>query len=141
MLAWNDAGAGFVLQVTTPSWPAAGSKRFPRKTDGNTLGCVKDDDVLVSQHFFAMKLTKDDLVRVLKALQNASVVTDPTNPQIVNNGGPADVQQLVKSLGVKSKSVTFSTDKLSNGVQLISKPSGLHVPPWQMVSPFWAAFL
>jgi hypothetical protein len=134
MLAWNDAGAGFVLQVTTPSWPGAGSKRFPRKTDGNTLGCVKDDDVLVSQHFFAMKLTKDDLVRVLKALQNASVVTDPTNPQIVNNGGPADVQQLVKSLGVKSKSATSSTDKLSNGVQLISKPSGLHVPPWQMVS-------
>jgi hypothetical protein len=38
MLAWNDAGEGFVLQVSTPSWPAAGSAVVPRKTDGNTLG-------------------------------------------------------------------------------------------------------
>lgn len=55
MLAWNDAGNGFVMQVSTPSWPAAGSKTRPRKNDGNTLGCVKDDDVMVSQHFFALK--------------------------------------------------------------------------------------
>src|SRR5204863_8132467 len=74
MLAWNDAGDGFVMQVSTPSWPAAGSKLSPRKTDGNTLGCVTDDDVKVSQHFFALKLTKDDVVKVLKALKNASVV-------------------------------------------------------------------
>jgi hypothetical protein len=134
MIAWNDAGEGFVMQVTTPSWPAAGNKSKPRKTDGNTLGCVKDNDVLVSQHFFAVKLSKDDLVNVLKALQNASVVTDPGNPQIVNNGGPADVQHLVASLGAKSDSKTFTTVTLSNGVELISKPSGLHVPPWQMVS-------
>ena len=58
MVAWNDSGEGFVLQVTTPSWPAAGSKQFPRKTDGNTLGCVKDNDVQVSQDFFALKLTE-----------------------------------------------------------------------------------
>ena len=133
-LAWNDAGEGFVLQVTTPSWPAAGSNKFPRKTDGNTLGCVKDDNVEVSQHFFALKLNKDDLVKVLRALHNASVVTDPSNPQIVNNGGPADVQELVRMLGVKSDSTTFTDDKLSSGVELISKPSGLNVPPWQMVS-------
>src|SRR5882724_10331 len=86
MLAWNDEGNGFVMQVTTPSWPAAGSKTHRRKTDGNTLGCIKDDNVEVSQHFFAVKLTRDDLIKVLKALKNASVVTDPTNPQIVNNG-------------------------------------------------------
>jgi len=134
MLAWNDAGEGFVLQVTTPSWPAAGSKAFPRKTDGNTLGCIADNDVLVSQHFFALKLTKEDLSAVLKALQNASVVTDPQNSQLVNNGGPADIQALVEGLGVKSASHTFTKDVLSSGVQLISKPSGLHVPPWQMVS-------
>ena len=134
MLAWNEAGEGFVLQVTTPSWPAAGSKGSPRKTDGNTLGCVKDDDVLVSQHFFAMKLTVDDVIKVLKALQNASVVTDPTNPQIASNGGPEEVQQLVNSLGTKSTSEAFTTSELSNGVELISKPSRLHVPPWQMVS-------
>ena len=48
MVAWNNDGQGFVLQVTTPSWPASGSSNFPRKTDGNTLGCVKDDDVEVS---------------------------------------------------------------------------------------------
>ena len=134
MLGWNDAGEGFALQVTTPSWPAAGSKKFPRKTDGNTLGCVKDDDVKVSQHFFSLKLTKDDLVKVLKALQNASIVTDPSNRQIVHNGGPSDVQSLVKSLGTKSKSNSILKDTLSTGVELISKPSAVHVPPWQMVS-------
>src|SRR6516162_3275143 len=31
----------------------------------------------------------------LGALKNASVVTVPGKPQIVNNGGPADVQSLV----------------------------------------------
>jgi Deoxyribonuclease II len=134
MLVWNDAGNGFVMQVSTPSWPAAGNKTHPRKTDGNTLGCVDDDDVKVSQHFFALKLNKDDLVNVLKALQNASIVTDPTNPQIVNNGGPSDVQALVNAFGKKSTSTTFITTTLSSGVQLISKPSKLNVPPWQMVS-------
>jgi len=134
MVAWNDAGEGMVMQVSTPSWPAAGSATFPRKSDGNTLGCVKDNDVQVSQHFFALRLTKDDLVKVLMALSSASVVTDVRNPQIVNNGGPADVQQLVATLGVKSASTTFSTTTLSSGVRLLSKPSSLHVPPWQAVS-------
>ena len=133
-LAWNEDGNGFVLQVSTPSWPGSGSSANPRKKDGNTLGCVKDDDVLVSQHFFALKLDKDDVVLVLKALENASVATDPAKPQIVNNGGPADIQALVKVLGKVSKSKTATKDKLSSGVVLISKPSGLHVPPWQMVS-------
>lgn len=136
MLAWNDAGEGLVLQVSTPSWPASGSKNSPRKTDGNTLGCVKDNDVEVSQHFFALKLTKNDLVKVLVALQNASVVTDTKNAQIVKNGGPADVQKLVSTLGVKSKATTALNEELSSGVTLISKPSALHVPPWQMVSSF-----
>ena len=134
MVAWDDAGDGLVMQVTTPSWPASGSQGAPRKSDGNTLGCVKDDDVQVSQHFFALRLTKDDLVKVLTALSNSSVVTDPKNSQIVNNGGPADVQRLVASLGVKSASTAYSTTTLSTGVQLISKPSKLKVPPWQMVS-------
>ena len=134
MLAWNEAGEGFVMQVTTPSWPAAGSKRFPRKTDGNTLGCVVDDNVEVSQHFFALKLTKDDLVKILMALRNASAVTDPANPQLVNNGGPEDVQTLVQNLGIKSHSLTYTKAELSTGAALISKPSDLHVPPWQLVS-------
>lgn len=134
MLAWNEAGEGLVMQVSTPSWPASGSKKFPRKSDGNTLGCVKDDDVEVSQHFFSLKLTKDDVVKVLQALQNASVVTDHANPQIVQNGGPADIQQLVVQLGKRSKSAVPLTLTLSSGVGLISKPSALNVPPWQMVS-------
>ncbi len=134
LVAWNNAGEALVLQVTTPSWPAAGSKEFPRKTDGNTLGCVSDDNVEVSQHFFALKLDKDDLVAILMAIQNASVVTDPTNPQIVNNGGPSDIKQLVQNLGKRSKSKAITKTTLSSGVVLISKPSGLHVPPWQMVS-------
>jgi hypothetical protein len=99
------------------------------------LGCVKDDDdVEASQHFFALKLNKADLLQVLHALQNASVVTDPKIPQIVHNGGPADVQAAVKALGVESKETAVFTATLSSGVTVISKPSGLHVPPWQMVS-------
>jgi hypothetical protein len=134
LLAWDKNGNGLVLQTSTPSWPAAGSSKKSRKTDGNTLGCVKDNDVLVSQHFFSLKLNKDDVVAVLKALNNASVVTDPTKRQIVKNGGPADIQALVKSLGNVSTSKTLTNDKLSSGVVLISKPSHLNVPPWQMVS-------
>jgi hypothetical protein len=135
MLAWNEEGEGFIMQVSTPSWPAAGSTKFPRTPpDGNSLGCVKDNDVQVSQHFFALKLTKDDVVEVLTALGTASVVTDPSNPQLVNNGGPSNVQQLVSALGTKSTTVDFINEKLSSGVRLIAKPSDLNVPPWQMVS-------
>lgn len=134
LLAWNDSGEGFVMQVTTPSWPASGSRDHPRSSDGNTLGCVKDNDVQVSQHFFALKLTKPDLLKVLAALQNASVVTDTTNAQIVHNGGPTDVQELVRHLGAKSQSTRVTQDVLSSGVELISKPSKLNVPPWQLVS-------
>ncbi len=134
LLAWNNDGDGMVLQVSTPSWPGSGSASEPRKTDGNTLGCVTDNDVLVSQHFFALALTKTDVVAVLEALANASVVTDPGKLQIVNNGGPADIQALVTGLGKISKSKAATRAALSSGVLLISKPSDLNVPPWQMVS-------
>jgi hypothetical protein len=134
MLAWNSEGDGFVLQVSTPSWPASGNSADPRKTDGNSLGCVADNDVLVSQHFFALKLTKNDLLAVLQALANSSVVTDAANPQVVSNGGPVDVQTLVAALGKNSRSKTAVMATLSSGVRLISKPSDLNVPPWQMVS-------
>ncbi len=134
MLAWNETGEGFVMQVSTPSWPAAGSKNYPRKTDGNTLGCIKDDDLEVSQHFFALRLTATDLIKILTALHNASVVTDPTNKQIVLNGGPPEIQSLVQTLGQKSRSRTYSKAKLDSGVELLSKPSDLHVPPWQLLS-------
>ncbi len=133
MIAWNDAGEGMVMQVSTPSWPGAGNISKPR-TGGNTLGCVKDNDVKVSQHFFALRLTHEDLDTVLDGLANASVVTDPKDPQIVNNGGPGDVQDKVNLLGVKSKSPSIVKGVLSSGLELISKPSAMHVPPWQMVS-------
>ena len=72
---------------------------------------------------------------MLTALANASVVTDPSNLQIVSNGGPADIQAAVKKLGGKvSSSKTATKDKLSSGVFLISKPPNLQVPPWQLVS-------
>jgi hypothetical protein len=138
MLAWNSQGSGMVLQVSTPSWPGSGSASEPRKTDGNTLGCVADNDVLVSQHFFALTLNKADVVAVLEALANASVVTDPAKLQIVNNGGPADIQALVNGLGKVSKSTTATEATLSSGALLISKPSDLYVPPWQMVSALLA---
>ncbi len=134
MLVWNDAGEGFVMQVSTPSWPASGNKSFPRDTDGNTLGCVNDNNVKVSQHFFALRLNMEDTIKVLQALLNSSVATDPDNPQIVRNGGPAEVQNLVIKLGKKSRSTTHIDVTLSTGVKLLSKPSGLHVPPWQLVS-------
>jgi len=134
MLAWNDDGEGFVMQVSTPSWPASGNKSFPRESDGNTLGCISDNDVKVSQHFFALRLTNSDLINVLKALENSSVATDPYNVQIVKNGGPLYIQKLVKKLGKKSRSTTHIEAMLSTGVKLISKPSELHVPAWQLVS-------
>jgi hypothetical protein len=134
ILAWNDQGTGVVMQVSTPSWPGSGSAAHPRAGDGNTLGCVKDNDVLVSQHFFALKLNELDVRRVLLALQNASVVTDPTNAQLVNNGGPQDLSDLVQTLGAKSKNTKATLEVLSSGVTLISKPYLLPVPTWQMVS-------
>lgn len=134
MLAWDDDGNGFVLQVSTPSWPASGSKNNPRKTDGNTLGCIKDDDVEVSQHFFCLKINKDDLTIILNAIINASVVTNPTVPQIVKNGGPSDIQTLVNQVGKESKSTVFTKATLSSGVQILSKPSAIAAPTWQLVS-------
>ncbi len=158
MAAWNADGEGFVLQVSTPSWPASGCHTFSRNSaatikavknkksvtvngktkpvelDYNTLGCIDDDDVEVAQHFFCLKLTKDDLVNVLKGLANASVVTDPTIPALCNNGGPADVKALVNKLGKESTSTEIFTAELSTGVQLIAKPSKMAVPPWQMIS-------
>ena len=134
MVAWNDDGEGLVLQVSTPSWPASGCVNTPRQNDGNTLGCINDDDIEVSQHFFSVKLNKADLAIVLKAIANASVATDISQPSIVNNGGPADIQELVKALGKESKSKDVIISTLSTGIRIISKPSALAVPPWQMVS-------
>jgi hypothetical protein len=133
MVAWGSNGEGVAMQVTTPSWPASGSASHPR-TDGNTLGCVSDDNVMVSQHFFAVKLTHEDLVKLLHALKNASIVTDTKNPQIVHDGGPADVSAIVQTLGKNDASTSFTKETLTTGVVLVSKPHALHVPPWQMVS-------
>lgn len=135
VVAWDDDGNGLVIQVTTPAWPGSGNKDHPRAAGGNTLGCVSlDDDIGVAQHFFSLKLDKSDLLHVLAALSNASVVTNVSLAQLVNNGGPADVQAAVKILGVQSQSTTVENVTLSSGVQLISKPSNLNVPPWQLVS-------
>lgn len=88
----------------------------------------------MSQHFLALKLNSSDVLAVLKALANASVVTRPAIAQIVNNGGPAAIQSAVKNLGKKSAGKTATQTTLSSGVIVISKASQLHVPPWQMVS-------
>jgi hypothetical protein len=134
VLAWNDAGEGVVMQVTTPSWPGSGNASVGRK-DGNTLGCVSaTNNVLLSQGFFALRLSAGDVEQVLKALANASVATDPKNRQIVNNGGPLQIQILVQALGKRSASKKVFKVQLSSGVGLLSKPSALHVPPWQLVS-------
>lgn len=134
MLAWNDAGEGMLIQVTTPSWPAAASRSAPRSGDGNTLGCIGDNDVKVSQDFFSLRLSEPDVEAVLDALANASVVTDVSNPALVHSGGPAAIQAKVALLGRRSPSVAVLDTMLSSGVRLIAKPSALHVPPWQLVS-------
>lgn len=155
MAAWNEDGEGFVLQTSTPSWPASGSYKFSRNSeatiqavqngeknkygkpielDYNTLGCIDDDDIEVAQHFFCLKLNQDDLANVLKGLINSSVVTDPSKPALCYNGGPKAIQELVSQLGKLSNSKEVLTAKLSSGIQMISKPSALAVPPWQMIS-------
>ncbi|ADW68927.1 deoxyribonuclease II [Granulicella tundricola] len=134
MLAWNDAGEGMVMQVSTPEWPLSGSAKHARAA-GGTLGCLeKDNDVEVSQHFFALRLTEPDLELVLAGLDNASIATDTTNLQVVNNGGPARVSALVSGLVTGPKGTGVVTGMLSTGVEMISKPGKLQVPPWQMVS-------
>ena len=134
IIAWDGQGNGVVLQVTTPSWPAAGSAAHPRAGDGNTLGCIGDDDVKASQDFFALQLTPTDTAAVLDALANASVVTNVSDPQLAKIGGPASLQERALRLGKKSSSTTVRDVTLSSGIRLISKPSALHVPPWQLVS-------
>lgn len=141
MAAWNEEGEGFVLQVSTPSWPASGNHKISRnkkdakKPDFNTLGCIDDDDIMVAQHFFCLKVTKADLLNVLEGLYNSSVVTDPKIPALCNNsGGPEDIQNAVSKLGKHIETTEVKKFKLSSGITFISKPSSMHVPPWQMVS-------
>lgn len=135
VLAWGADGSGLLVQVTTPSWPGAASEASPRTSSGNTLGCIaRPNNVLVSQAFFSVRLSAADVLQVLRALGNSSVVTDPKNRQLVNNGGPKDIQDAVNSLGVRSTSTKIFKTQLSSGVGLLSKPSRLHVPPWQLVS-------
>ena len=135
VLAWNDEGEGLVIQVTTPSWPGVGNKKFDRKA-GNTLGCIKKpNNIQNAQHFFALKLNKDNLLKVLDALANASVVTDVQELELVNIGGsPKEIKDRVMKLGQKSDSTEVKQFDLSSDIKLISKPSAMHVPPWQMLS-------
>jgi Deoxyribonuclease II len=142
LLAWSETGEGFVMQVSTPSWPGSGTSHIKRKA-GNTLGCISsNNNLLASQHFFALKLDKDDLVKVLRALATAAVVTDPAKLQIVRSGGPEDVQQLVGQLGKRPQKSKpgeaqenfFTREELSSGVALIAKSANLAAPPWEVVS-------
>lgn len=134
ILAWDRNGSGLLLQVTTPSWPGAGSSSSARADEGNSLGCISKNNIKFAQHFLALRLTPTDTAAVLDALANASVATDPANPQLVRNGGPTPLQERVNRLGRLSPSTQPTDVVLSTGIRLISKPSLLHVPPWQFVS-------
>ena len=57
-----------------------------------------------------------------------------SNPVLVRSGGPEILRQKLALLGHKSKSTEIVDVMLSSGVRLISKPSALNVPPWQLVS-------
>jgi len=135
VLSWDADGNGFIMQVTTPDWPGNGNSNITRETQGNTLGCIHDDNVEVAQHFFSMRLTTADTKAVLQALQRASVVTDPSNPQIVRlSNSPGDLASLAKGLAKLDSNTSPLVSTLSNGAKLIAKPHALNVPPWQMVS-------
>jgi hypothetical protein len=132
------------MQVTTPSWPAAGSAKHPRKA-GNTLGCVStQNNINNAQHFFSLKLDKKGVLAVLAGLKTASVATDPANGQIARLGGPAEIRKAAEELGEKPvrippakkepEDIKIFQAQLTPDVMLISKPSNLNVPPWQMVS-------
>jgi Deoxyribonuclease II len=133
ILAWNGDGNGVVMQVTTPDWPGSGSKDQPR-AEGNSLGCTNDNNVELSQDFFALKLDKEGVLKVLAALAEEGAVTDPGTQQIVSSEQADDIQGAVAKLGHENTSATFKTYPLPSGVQLIAKGGGLDVPPWQMVS-------
>jgi hypothetical protein len=133
VLAWDASGNGFVMQVTTPSWPV-GTKLHPRVNDGDSLGCVNDNDVDLSQDFFALKLNKVDLLLVLQALAEEGAVTDTSKLEIVKSGGPQEVLDLVATLGKQNIQPIYSNVTLSTNVKLIAKAGGLGVPPWQLVS-------
>mmetsp|Transcript_93006 Transcript_93006/g.165410 ORF Transcript_93006/g.165410 Transcript_93006/m.165410 type:complete len:570 (-) Transcript_93006:195-1904(-) len=143
VMAWDADGVGFVMQVTTPDWPGSGTQSKPREQQGNTLGCCHDDNVEVAQHFFSLRLASaNDTRSVLEALQRASVVTDPKNEQLVKlTSGPSELAKIAQNLGKQVlDNVTPYQSNLSvrtsegKQVRLIAKPSGLEVPPWQMVS-------
>lgn len=136
ILVWNENGDGLVLQVSTPGWPGAGNVRRPRVGDGNTLGCLTSigNNIEFAQHFFALKLSPQDVVSVLQALVNARVVTTPGESIIRHVGGPAPIQAAAAGLGRPNGSKDVTDVMLSTGVRLISKPPALAVPPWHLVS-------
>jgi hypothetical protein len=137
LLAWDDQGQGLLLQVTTPSWPHSGSARDVNPL-GNTLGCInRDNPIKYSQHFFAVRLSKADVVLMLQSLANAGIATVPGVDQVfhIRAQSPADLAQLAGVLGNKDPADPKPMMiKLSSGVGVISKPAALHVPPWQYVS-------
>jgi hypothetical protein len=136
-LAWDSNGVGFVLQVSTPDWPGNGDKSRSRESQGNTLGCIVDDDAKVAQHFFALRLgNANDTQVVLEALGRASVATDPTNSELVKlSDGPPGLASLAKSLGnVDAATSSYDAILSVSSVSLIAKPYSLAVPPWQLVS-------
>jgi hypothetical protein len=142
MLAWNDDGEGFIMQVSTPSWPGSGSK-LKKRPSGNTLGCLTHNNLTANQHFFALKLNKSDLITVLKALKLAHVATNPLDRQVSFPGGPKEIRDLVMALKDKPTKPAqpedilhqqLSTSTPDDPVTLVAKPSYLFVPPWQMLS-------
>src|ERR1044072_126833 len=117
MIAWDEDGAGVVIQGSTPSCRGPASARAPRQGDGNTLGCTSGNNVMFSQHFFALRLSRNDVLLVLAALANASVATDVSIPQLASIGGPQNIQTAARQLGRRSPSTTIVDSTLSSGVR------------------------
>jgi len=134
VLAWNDDGDGVVLQVTTLG--VAGLRQQEVHAQERQYARLHQAAEQCSERaaLLLREAQQDDVVHMLDALENSSVVTDVMPGGARHNGGPQEIKDRVKVLGQKSDSTEVKQFKLSTGILLVSKPSALHVPPWQMLS-------
>ncbi len=107
----------------------------PRKTDGNTLGCVTDNDVLSQPAFFRAETQQG---RCCRCTEGSGECECGNGPDKTSNREQRRTSRHSGSWCVALEKYpgaqTATMARLSSGVVLISKPSDLNVPPWQMVS-------
>ena len=131
MLAWNETARASSCRCRRRRGPAPAAS-VSRKS-GNTLGCVKTNNNLVaSQHFFALKLNKEDLLEGAAGDAKRERRHRSDNRQIAQNGGPPEIRDAAEELGKKPHEklrhkkpddLKIIQTQLTADVMLISKPS------------------